>query len=257
MRSLSVVLVFLVGAGVLVAQDDAQDLARDDVSKAIKATGLEGKAIPKGIRVKTRYSIDAFDKDAELHEVKIFQTSMIRFPFQVREVKEATVLGELAIFTTIYDGKNGWLKNNRKVDEIEPAGLQEFKEMSNVVEGAHFLTPLLDKQKYKLTAIRGALVDGRRATGIRVSRQGYRDMKLYFDYKTSLLVKLERKGLDPRVGMECKETHLYRAYQKMNGRMVPGSVALLRNGELAYEMQILDYTELNDIDPGEFARPKQ
>ena len=60
MRSLSVVLVFLIGAGVLTAQDDAQEQARETVTKAIKATGVEGKAFPKAIRVKSKFSIDAF-----------------------------------------------------------------------------------------------------------------------------------------------------------------------------------------------------
>jgi hypothetical protein len=250
------VLVFLAGSGVLLAQDDPQDWARETVQKAIKATGVEGKGIPKGIRLRAKYSIDAFDKDAEFHEVRVFQTTTMRFPFQLKDEKEATVLGESATFTTIYDGKNGWLKNKGKVDEMEPAQLEEFKEMANVVEATYFLTPLLDKQKYKLKETGMALVDGRRAFEIRVSRQGFKNMKLYFDFKTNLLVKMERKGRDPQTGVECTETHLYRSYQKMNGRMVPGAIAMLRNGELAYEMQILDFAELNEIDASEFARPK-
>jgi hypothetical protein len=42
----------------------------------------------------------------------------------------------------------------------------------------------------------------------------------------------------------------------MNGRLVPGSVAIHRNGEIAYELQTLEYTELNDVDAKEFAAPK-
>ena len=82
-------------------------------------------------------------------------------------------------------------------------------------------------------------------------------MKLYFDLKTHLLVKSHRKSLDPRFGLDCKETRFYRSYQKMNGRLVPGSVAIHRNGEIAYELQTLEYTELNVVDAKEFAAPKQ
>jgi hypothetical protein len=139
---------------------------------------------------------------------------------------------------------------------VEAVGLKDFKEMSNVVEATHLITPLLDK-KYKLALIDEAKVDGKPATGIRVSREGFRDLKLHFDKQTHLLVKMERQGLDPLVGMQCQETRLYKSCQKMNGRMVPGSVALLRDGKLVLEMQILDYTVLNEIDPREFARPKQ
>lgn len=43
----------------------------------------------------------------------------------------------------------------------------------------------------------------------------------------------------------------------MNGRMVPGSVTLLRDGKQVSEFQLMDYTVLNEIEPSEFARPKQ
>lgn len=207
MRSLSVVVAVLVGAGVVAAHGEPQDEARVVVAKAIKAMGLEGKAIPKGIRVKAKSSIEVFNKDAELVEVKILQTLTIRLPYQFKEVNEMTVLGETIPFTTIFNGKEGWIEGNGRVREVEPAGLKDYKEMPNVVESTHLITPLLDK-KYKLTLIGEANVDGRPATGIRVSRQGFRHLKLYFDKQTHLLVKMERKGLDPLVAMQCQETPL-------------------------------------------------
>src|ERR1043166_2965194 len=195
MRSLLVVAVFSIGTGVLMAKGDAQDNARDAVTKAIKATGLEGKAIPKGIRWKTKFTIDTLDKELEFLEVKVFQTTKIRFPFQITETREATVLSETETYTTGYDGKNAWIKSNGMVnDEKEIAKLEEYKEMPNVFEATHLLTPLLDKKKYTLKETGMKLVDGRRAFEVRVSREGYRNMKLYFDYKTKLLVKMERKG---------------------------------------------------------------
>jgi hypothetical protein len=128
--------------------------------------------------------------------------------------------------------------------------------MSNVLEATHLITPLLDR-KYKLTLVGETKIDGRPATGVRVSRQGFRDLTLYFDRQTHLLVKMERRGLDPLTHMQCQEARLYKDYQKREGRMVPGSVSLLRDGGPTLEFHILDYTILNDVPAEEFARPQR
>jgi hypothetical protein len=258
MRQLSVLLTLFVSAGVASAQfDDPQELARATIADAIKSTGIEGKGVRKCFRWKTKFTMEAFDKDAELHEVKVVQTVTIAFPFQYKEVKEMSTLGEKATATTIFDGKNGWSNFNGKINELEPIALKEFRQLSNVFEATYLLTTLLNNQKYKVTATRMVHVDGKRATEIRVYRDGFLDMKLCFDLRTNFLVKLERKALDPRFGSECKETRRYRNYQKIGGRMIPGSVAVLRDGELIYEMQTVEFTELDNVNPTEFAEPKR
>jgi hypothetical protein len=202
-------------------------------------------------------AIETLDEKAEPAEVRFVQTLTINLlQHQFKEVTEVSVLKESAPFTMIFDGKNGWIKGDGKIVALEKSELVEAKNMSMTVDATHLLTPLLDKQKYKLTAIRMAFVDGKRASEIRVSREGFQDLTLFFDYKTNLLVKMERKALRPQGG-ECQETRLYKAYQKTNGRLVPGSITLLRNEELVIEMHVVDYTILNEIDPSEFVRPKE
>ncbi len=258
MRHLSIALTFLIAASAAMAQgDDPEEYARKTIGKALKATGVEGKAIPKALRVKNKFTVEVFDGKAEPQEVKVAQTFTIRFPLQFKEVNELTAMGETMTSTTIFDGKNGWTKFNGRVDDADAEALKGFKDTANVVEATFFLTPLLDKQKYKLKAIGMALVEGRRTAEILVSIEGFRDMKLYFDYRTNLLVKMESKVRDSKTGMECDESRMYRSYEKINGRMVPMTVSILRNGELAVEIQTVDYTELNDVDPKEFARPSE
>src|SRR5262245_7633672 len=105
MRHLSVLFVFLAGAGVVAANDDAEQEARVLVNKAIKATGLEGRPMPKGYRWKTRFTIDVLDKNLEIQEAKIEQTLTVAFPYQMKEVNVATARGETKTLTLIYDGK--------------------------------------------------------------------------------------------------------------------------------------------------------
>lgn len=256
MRNLSVTMIFLLGAGAVLANDDAEEQARETITKAIKATGLEGRPIPKAFRIKSKYTLDVLDEKLEFVEAKINKSLTVQFPFQFKEVNEITLFGKTSLDTVIYDGKNGWLKFEDKIQDPDERGLNYLRELANVTEATHFLTPLLDKQKYKLKATKMALVDGRRTSEIRVSREGFEDMKLYFDYKTNLLIKSQRKTLDPRFGLDCKEARYFRSYQKMNGRLVPGTVVIHRNGELAYELQTLEYTELENVDAKEFAAPK-
>lgn len=257
MRHLSVVFVFLAGAGVVVANDDAEEQARTEITKAIKATGLEGRPIPKAFRWKTKFSIDILDKNLEWQEVKVAKTLTIAFPFQFKEVDDYTVRGETKAMTLIFDGKKGWGEFDGKVNALEEAGFRDAHEMSNYVEATHYLTPLLDKKKYQLKSIGMTFVEGRRANEIHVSREGYRDMKLFFDYKTHLLVKTERISNDQRTGAEVTEYRVFRSHQKVNGRMIPAIVAVFIHEELVQEQHLVDYTELNIVDANEFAAPKE
>ena len=263
MRGLAIVAVMFASVCIVWARGDSeadksQAEARAVVGKAIKAMGLEGVKLPKGIRMKSKATIEypVFDKDIEFATVKVDQTITIRLPNQFKEVYEMSTLGETAGGLTIFDGKQGWLTHNGKVSDMEEKGCDDYRELANVIEATHLITPLLDK-KYKLALLDEANVDGRLATGIRAFREGFADLDLYFDKETYMLLKMERQGLDPVVAAQCQETRIYKGHRKINGRMVPASMELLRDGRQIFNFQIVDYTFLNDVDPREFDRPKQ
>jgi hypothetical protein len=243
---------------VVIAQDDSPDAARDIVAKAVKAMGREGKAIPKGIRMKTKATlvVPVFKDDIETATVNMVETITMGLPGKFRIHNVATALGETVPITAVFDGKQGWLETDGKIREMEEHGLQDFKEMANIVEATQLIAPLLDK-KYTLKALGHTMIDGKSSVGIRVSRKGFADLKLYFDDLTFVLVKMERKALDPQVAQPCREVRYYRTYQKMNGLMVPGTIVLLRDGRQINEFQVLEYSYLNEVAASEFARPKQ
>lgn len=253
MRNLLVVAMALWVSGLASAQDSPEQMARDVVSKAIKAMGLEDQETPKSIRVKSTSTI----KTAQSAEVKLEKTLTMRLPNQVKEVNVGSLGGQSMLFTSVYDGQNAWINANGKVMDLQPAELADFREMSNMIEATYFLTPLLDKQKYKLSAVGLGVVEGRQVYEIVVSRQGFQDMKLFFDSKTNLLAKMERKGYDPVARAQCQETRFYRLYQKMNGRLVPSLISWMRDGQVVLEMNILEFAVANDVGPEEFVRPKE
>ena len=240
----------IVTIGLAAAQGDAQDEAKAIIGKAIKAMGYENKAVPKGMRMKAKGTVDANGMSLE-----IVQNLTIRMPNQFKDVTEVNVNGMTISVTTIFDGKEAWIDFNGMVKDLGEKMVEEFKNVAGMVEASH-LTPLLDK-KFKLSIVGEAKVEGQPAVGIRISGKGFKDFNMYIDKKTNLIAKIERQAVDPMTEMEVQEERIFKSYRDMDGRKVPKNVSVNRDGNKFVEAEVLEYNFVDQIDPGEFAKPKK
>jgi len=250
MRRLAALVMVVFAAGIVTAQGDSQDEARAIIGKAIKAMGYENKAVPKGLRMKAKGTVDVNGMSFE-----ITQNLTIRMPNQFKDMTEVNVNGMTIPVTTIFDGKEAWVDVNGMVKDLGEKMVEEFKNVAGMVEASH-LTPLLDK-KFKLSIVGEAKVEGQPAVGIRISGKGFKDFNMYIDKKTNLIAKIERQAVDPMSEMEVQEERIFKSYRDVDGRKVPKDVVVNRDGKKFLEAEVLEYSVVDQIDPGEFAKSKK
>src|SRR5439155_8591924 len=101
-----------------------------------------------------------------------------------------TVGGMNIRIVKVLDGDKGWIKiADGEATAMNDDEVAEEKVMVYVQE-LTLLTPLKDKA-YKLSSLGEVKVGDSAALGLRVTRDGQRDVSLFFDKKTQLLLKSE------------------------------------------------------------------
>ena len=95
----------------------------------------------------------------------------------------------------------------------------------------------------------------RPAVGIRVAAPGHKDVSLYFDKQTGLLVKITRQALDAQTGQEVSEERIIQEYQDVNGLKTAKKVLINRDGKKFLEAEVTDVQFLEKVDDSTFAKP--
>src|SRR5262249_55055262 len=99
------------------------------------------------------------------------------------------------------------------------------------------------------------LVEGKPAAGIRVRSKGHKDINLYFDKKTYLLVKLQRRIDEPMTGQEINEERIITEYQDVQGIKTIKKSVLYRGGQKYLDSDVVEAKYLEKIDDREFVKP--
>jgi hypothetical protein len=171
----------------------------------------------------------------------------VQFPDKIRvEIKN--------VFTLVLNGDKGWMKMGDDSNEMDAEQLAEQKE----VHHAGYVTTLLPlKGKgYALAPLGDVKIAGRPAVGIKVSSKNHRDVNLYFDKETNLLVKGEWtvKAMEEG-GKEVAQETLYSDYKDVDGAKVPMKVALNRDGKKYVESENSDVKVAEKLDDSLFGKP--
>jgi hypothetical protein len=158
---------------------------------------------------------------------------------------------ETAAFTTVYNGRKGWLKQNGTTQELGDRELEETRETAYLAELTR-LTCLTDSA-FELAVLADTVVGGRRAVGVRVIRRGYRDVDLFFDAQSGLLLKTRRRAVWK--GTEFVEERLLSDYREVQGIKSAKKVEVSRGGERFMTAEILDVQYLEAFGDNIFERP--
>lgn len=142
-------------------------------------------------------------------------------------------------------GNDQPLPEKAKDDTIQAALVQE----------ASLLTPLLEGKKYALKVDKDADVNGSPATVLVVTGNGLKELKLFLDKKSNLLVKMQRKGLAPGPAgvVEVNEETFLSDFKKFDSTLLPGKVAVTHDGKEFLTMAVTDWKFLEKVEPTEFA----
>ena len=240
-----------VAIGALCVQaQEAEPKPIDIVRKAVAAHGGEKNLSKyKAFTSKYKGTIDILGKEAAINgEVSMDE------PEKFKNVINLDFNGMQIEVILVYDGEKLWRKVLGKTQEIT-----DEKEITEVQESLRAywvagLVPLL-KGGYELSSVGEVKVKDKDAIGIRVSKKGQRDISLFFDKKTHMLVKTERRVVDTMNAQEVTQTDYYQDYQPLNGVQVARRMVIHKDDKEFMNMEITESQLFAKLDKSHFEKP--
>lgn len=229
-------------AGAASGADD-QASARAVIDKAIKAAGGEKNL--------AKFNAHTWKEKGTYHGmgegVPYTGKYAVQWPGQFRMEIEN-------VFIIVLDGDKGWISAQGTTKEMDKDQLAEQKE--GLYAGwVTTLLPLKDKA-FTLAPLGESRVENRPAVGIRVSRKDHRDVNLFFDKESGLLLKTERRArAEEQGGKEVTQEVYLQDYQKIEGANIPKKIVIKRDGKPFVEAENQDLKIADKLDKSVFAKP--
>jgi len=244
-HGLSATIVFLAAASAV----PAQDTARAIVERAAQAHGgVERLNRIRADRIQVKGNIIIEDK-----ETPFTGETTVQFPAQFKNVLTLTTPKGRTTVVQILNGDKVLVSLDGQPQKVEPAAITDLRE-TFALNRAIRLAPLLMERNYELTALGEVKVGERPALGVKVSAKGRRELKLYFDKETNLLVKTEHL-LDGPDGKESKQDVFYGDFRDLGGYKRPLKLSAYRDGKKVMDAEITDVKYFDRIDDSEFDKP--
>jgi hypothetical protein len=153
----------------------------------------------------------------------------------------------------IVNGDKVLVTINGQPQQLTPAALAELRSTMDLQRAARLL-PLLSDASYRLTALKEEKINDRPALGINVSAKGHRDLRLFFDRETGLLVKTEHIR-DDGSGKEVLQEEFYGNFRDFGGFRRWTRLVVFREAKKLMEAELVDVKYYEKIDDSEFTKP--
>jgi hypothetical protein len=154
----------------------------------------------------------------------------------------------------VINGKKGWASAMGMTKELDEQEMKEAREQFHI-ERVGSLVALKDKS-YKLSPLGDAKVGDRAAVGVQVTKKGLRDVNLYFDKSTYLLLKSEYRAIDQFSKQEVGQEKFYLDYKDVKGIKTPTKLVVNNDGKKFMEIEITETTPMGTpFDDSVFAKP--
>jgi len=239
--STTIVLGLLLGAGGLARGDDQAD-ARKVIDKAIQALGGEATV--------AKYKAATWKVKGNFYglgnALPYTGEETIQFPDKFRFVLEFDAGGQQTKLIMVVNKDKGWRKINDNLMDMDKEQVTEAQEslyVQNVIRAV-----ALKEKGYTFSPLGEVKVDKQPAVGVKVSHKGHRDVNLFFDQKSGLLVKTEARVKDEMSGQEVKQESFFSDYKESNGVKYPAKVVIKRDGQLYVEAENQDYKYAEKLD---------
>lgn len=217
-------------------QRDAQRL----VARAIRAAG--------GKDTLTRYAARTWKEKAVYHgadgDERYEASYSAEWPDKIKV--------EIGDFVLVVNGDKGWVKSEGDTREMTREEMEEHSEGIYSV-WVFSLVPLI-REDFTLSLLGEKTIGGRPTEGIKVSRQGHFDVKMYLDRATGLLAMGETRFREARSGKEINQETIFSGYKDVSGIKTPTQVSIWRGGKRAVDASV-DLRYLERLDARVFAKP--
>ena len=224
------------------AQGAENESALNIVNKAIKNSG--------GRKALAKYSSMTW-KDKGMYYgmgagIPYTGTYAAKFPYKFRMTIEG-------VFTIVLNGDKGWVNAMGETTEMEKDRVAEEKEQHY----SGWVTTLLplSKKPFKLSIIGDSKIGDVDATGVTASSKGHRDVELYFDKKSGLLIKSQYSIKSEELGgKEVQFEVFYGEYKDFDGAKFSTSLLMKQDGKKYVQSEQSEMTPA-EFDKDAFAKP--
>jgi hypothetical protein len=248
-KTLCLAAALVLAAGAARAEEKAG--ARAVIDKAVKAAGGADKL--DKLKAETFKSKGKFYGLGE--GIDYTADYAVQPPDKFRIKMEGEVGGNKFTFIQVVNGDKGWRKVNDDTMDLSKEEVAEVREELYADE-VERLAPLLKGKGFELSSLGEAKVGGKPAVGVRVTHKGQRDVSLYFDKTSGLLVKSERTVKDLMAGgTEVKQETLFSGYKDVDGVQYPTKLVISRDGKKYVEAEVSDIKPGAKIGEDVFAKP--
>jgi hypothetical protein len=236
----------LIPAGSLKADEASKAL----IEKAVKAYGgAEKLEKVQALRAKVKGTLELAGMDIEFTSNGLTDMSG-----KHKSEVEVEVMGQKIAIVQVFDGQKGWVKLADSTSDLEGDQLKELRNETHSGR-VNLLVPLLKDKAFSLTALGEIKVNGKPALGVKVSAKDYRDIQLYFDKETGLVVKSVRQVLDTTTRQEVTQETYLSAFKETAGIKHATRVVIHREGKKFLEAEVVEWKALDQSNASEFAKP--
>lgn len=244
MRSILTLLflpVVLIPATDLFGQQDQAAVAIID--KAIKATG--------GADALSKLRIQTWEESGTYHgagdPIQYTGKYAVKYPDKYRMEIEG-------FMTIVLNGDKAWMNSMGSTNEVTGDPLQE--QMHTHYAGwIATLLPLKEKS-FKLSILDEVKVEDKPAVGVKVAKEGSRDVNLFFDKESGLLVKVETKVKPQELGgKEVSQETIVKQHKEIDGLQQPVKIEIKHDGKRFVEAELSRIESKKDLEDSVFAKP--
>ena len=229
--------------------DDQADM-KALLAKAIKAAGGEKKlANIKAMTYKFKGKFYGMGQESDYTA-----ETAVQFPDQSKTTITAEANNMTFTFVMVFNKNKGWRKFGDQTEAMTKEQVAEEKE--NLYGRTVTQLVALKDKKFKLAPLGETKVGKKDAVGMKVSSKGHRDISLYFDKKTGLLLKSVSNVKDMGSGKEVEAETYFLDYKKVEGVQRPTKLKIKRDGKKYVDVdEITDFKVEEKLDDSEFAKP--
>ncbi len=236
---------------VLPARGFSQDKAREIVERAIVAQGGKSKiAKLRCMRIKVEGTTDFVPGHPNL---PFTIEDMWQMPDRYKTSSTIQFNGEKHVQTEVINGSAGWSQLDGVSMDLPKEALAEMKEQKYAEDFDRF--GFLKDKNVELSTVADITVNGKPAAGILIKSKGHRDVKLYFDKATGLLVKREHRLPDTSPGRLVLQEVLFSDYQDKDGLKHYRKLVLYRDGKKVVDARVTEIEFFDKLDAKAFAKP--
>jgi hypothetical protein len=213
----------------------------EKVAQSIKATHAKGKGTIHFMDMALAFTLESYSN----------------LPDQTKAVIQLTVNNMNIEVINVVNGDKGWASANGQVQDLDADQLKEAKEQMHV-ESVTSLFPLKDKNKgFGLAPLGESKVGDATVVGVQVTKKGKRDVNLFFDKTTNLLIKAEYRAIEPFNKQEVNQEKFLSGYKELiQGYKMPSKINIKNDGNKFLEMELTEVRSVDRHDASVFAKPK-